>query len=466
MRRLTLVPAVLIAAAAAAQSTTIGSWRAIATATTPSPRSNAQLVHDPVRGRTLLAGGVAPGQSEQMTEYWEFDGTNWSRVVPGGSIDLRRYPTRFSYSPLRGRIVALSSEQTYGATPMRLFEWTGTAFVSLPGAPPPIRADDFEIVWDSARQVLVMFGGGAFGSDTWEWDGTQWAQRGTGGPPGRRGHAMAFDAARNRVVLFGGESFQPFMKLADTWEWDGSVWRERFGIAPGLRGKDIAIAYDPLRARCVLYGGESSSGQLTNAVWEFDGLAWTQLPSSGGPAAIRKAAIAYEPAGQRVLSFGGESDNTTFGVTYEMTVRNAFTASYAFHGAGCAGPAGTPGLLPRASSRPVLGAAFRLRFANLPPSPLSMVFACIGFDDRNWAGTPLPFDASALGLTGCSLRLAPSVVDSLANQGGFADWDIPIPASPALDGAAFFVQGVVLAPGVNAGGALLSDSGRGVLGSF
>ena len=42
--------------------------------------------------------------------------------------------------------------------------------------------------------------------------------------------------------------------------------------------------------------------------------------------------------------------------------------------------------------------------------------------------------------------------------------NLPLPASPVLDGSAFFVQGIVVAPGVNAGGALLSDTGRGLLG--
>ena len=36
-------------------------------------------------------------------------------------------------------------------------------------------------------------------------------------------HAMAFDSARGRVVLFGGSP-----RTADTWEWDGSDWTRRF----------------------------------------------------------------------------------------------------------------------------------------------------------------------------------------------------------------------------------------------
>lgn len=42
-------------------------------------------------------------------------------------------------------------------------------------------------------------------SDTWKGDGRDWTQRSpTNGPSGRSGHAMAYDVARRRMVLFGG----------------------------------------------------------------------------------------------------------------------------------------------------------------------------------------------------------------------------------------------------------------------
>ena len=44
-------------------------------------------------------------------------------------------------------------------------------------------------------------------------------------PAGRQGHAMAYDFARSRVVLFGGANGGG--SLADTWEWDGTNWSRR-----------------------------------------------------------------------------------------------------------------------------------------------------------------------------------------------------------------------------------------------
>lgn len=47
-------------------------------------------------------------------------------------------------------------------------------------------------------------------------------------------HAMAYDAARKRVVLFGGSTRQGY--LNDAREWDGAAWTQRTSAtSPGLR---------------------------------------------------------------------------------------------------------------------------------------------------------------------------------------------------------------------------------------
>jgi pimeloyl-ACP methyl ester carboxylesterase len=66
------------------------------------------------------------------------------------------------------------------------------------------------------RQRTVLFGGFPSYGGTWEWNGSSWTQVGTNGPT-RWSHAMAYDSARARVVLFGGSSGS--VRMNDTWEW-------------------------------------------------------------------------------------------------------------------------------------------------------------------------------------------------------------------------------------------------------
>jgi hypothetical protein len=126
------------------------------------------------------------------------------------------------------------------------------------------------MAYDSARGVTVLFGGCFFDpvthaftqfSDTWEWDGTNWALRSPATSPlPRRWHAMAYDSARGVTVLFGGR-YQPNPMIAiddilsDTWEWDGSTWSQQTpATSPPARDMH-AMAYDSANGEMVLFGG-------------------------------------------------------------------------------------------------------------------------------------------------------------------------------------------------------------------
>jgi len=99
-----------------------------------------------------------------------------------------------------------------------------------------------------------------------------WVQRGASysGPAARNEHTMAYDAARGRTILFGGQGASG--PLAATWEWDGMIWTQRFaGTSPAAR-VGHAVAYDSTRGRVVLFGGFGSNTTMGDT-WEWDGTA-------------------------------------------------------------------------------------------------------------------------------------------------------------------------------------------------
>src|SRR5262245_51346436 len=58
-------------------------WTNRTPAVSPGARSSPGLAYDPVRGRTVMFGGVAPSQAT-YTDTWEWDGSTWQqRNVPG-----------------------------------------------------------------------------------------------------------------------------------------------------------------------------------------------------------------------------------------------------------------------------------------------------------------------------------------------------------------------------------------------
>lgn len=168
------------------------------------------------------------------------------------------------------------------------------------------------MAFDSARRRVVLFGGQHPTTqmpldDTWEWDGITWRRVGQGavGPPARAGTAMAYDAARGRVVLFGGLGSAQ-NNLQDTWEWDGQAWLARTPATSPSARCGHAMAYDPVRRAVVLFGGEAYGEQLMGAgeTWEWTGSTWTRRATSG-PSSRLAARLVADPLRQRLVLFGG-----------------------------------------------------------------------------------------------------------------------------------------------------------------
>lgn len=155
------------------------------------------------------------------------------------------------------------------------------------------------LAYDSTRDRVVLFGGISGNlrlDDTWEWDGTKWLNVSldvplTQRPPARERHALAYDAGRNVVVLFGGRGNGG--PLSDTWEWDGTTWTEKTPLDTPLPRSGHALAYDPIRGRVVLFGGQDGSGQALGDTWEWDGENWIEGEGTSPPARFEHA-LAYD----------------------------------------------------------------------------------------------------------------------------------------------------------------------------
>ena len=174
------------------------------------------------------------------------------------------------------------------------------------------------MAYDSARGRVVLFGGngpnGAMG-DTWEWDGTGWAQIPAEGPAARAFAAMAYDSRIGRVVMYGGRGGTAGI-LSDTWLWDGSKWQRAEAKPPGPR-YGHAMAYDSARQLTVLYGGVSSDGVELDDTWEFDGAQWALVArGSPGPGPRQGHAMAYGSAQGQMLLFGGQTKGEVFDDTW------------------------------------------------------------------------------------------------------------------------------------------------------
>ena len=178
------------------------------------------------------------------------------------------------------------------------------------------------MAYEAARQRVVLFGG-EVDPNTWEWDGVAWTQVADMGPPGRWYCGMVYDDSRQRLVLFGGvlHPDNPSRALGDTWEWDGTDWTQVADMGPSPR-YGCAMTYDTVHKRVVLFGGnDPSHGELLlfNDTWEWEGTEWNQIADSG-PSKRQFPAMAFDSSRKCPVLFGGHEGGarTWLGDTWEF----------------------------------------------------------------------------------------------------------------------------------------------------
>jgi hypothetical protein len=170
------------------------------------------------------------------------------------------------------------------------------------------------MAYDIVRGKTILFGGFSDINDTtlgdmWEWNGTNWTQLSpVNPPPSRSFFSMTYDSARQRIVIFGGgeRSSLSSAYLNDTWEWDGTNWTEITPATRPYKRHSHAMAYDPIRQRTVLYGGVFDDRPYSYGVpvvWEWDGSNWTPYLTSTRPGERFTTSMAYDSVNQRVIMF-------------------------------------------------------------------------------------------------------------------------------------------------------------------
>lgn len=196
------------------------------TVTGPDARLHAVSAFDAQRGVVRMYGGVG-SDDVPRTDTWEWDGAAWTRVSTTGPND---HGSNFmAYDAGRQRMVLMLFDRIQrnpdGTRNTDVWEWSGTTWTAVPGTPPSISPIQPMVGLGTGGGILLFDGGVVQGTaSTWILQNAQWTRASTSGPPLRNGHAMAYDSARNRVVLFGG--FRPGQDFNDTWEWNGTQWAQ------------------------------------------------------------------------------------------------------------------------------------------------------------------------------------------------------------------------------------------------
>jgi uncharacterized protein (TIGR03437 family) len=307
----------------------------------PTGRVDSPLAFDPIGNQLLAFGGQ--DSSGDRNDLWSFSLTNqqWTQLQPTGTLPAPRHGHTLVFDPVRRRVVTFAGQAGGFFSDVWAYDIATNAWLKLAadGAGPSSRYGH-SAVYDPKTERMVISHGfttqGRF-DDTWAFSlkSNSWQDLNPRGsrPLKRCLQHAAIDETGGIMYLFGGcaSGFGP-CPLDDLWALDltTNVWQE-MGSSPRPAGRTHnGLAFDAARRRLVVYGGAGSAG-LLNDYWEFDPATrnWSS-PAISNMATARSRHQGVYAAGD-IYFFGGSNlpdllRLRTLGPRIS-SVRNAFSAA-------------------------------------------------------------------------------------------------------------------------------------------
>lgn len=206
-------------------------WVAIPTSTAPSPRTGAAMAFDARDDYVFLFGGAVPtptGATAPTADSWTFAGGTWSNVTT---------------------------------------TVTGT---------PPAPLSEAAVAYDPFDSYVLLVGGSTAGCSAsnaaYAYAEGRWVPLGLGyGPSARSGAGLTFDGVDQSLLLFGGRVARPGCAGSnETWLYRNASWENlsgAIGPAPTPRA-DAGVAFDAADDVVLLFGGDAN-GVYTNDTWVY-----------------------------------------------------------------------------------------------------------------------------------------------------------------------------------------------------
>lgn len=397
-------------------------------------------------------------------QTWEFDGSTWTNRTNGPA------PRNgwISYDLARGRHVVY--ERPQGTTPtvptQHTWEWDGSSWTDHGLTNAPVLDVIAGMAYDPRRGAVVLFGNDQAGGPrpgTWAWDGARWTRlvlQSEGPQP--MSHILTTDWVRQRVLMINLQPVSTLPGVYGTYYLDDTGWHQVAGSQSAPYRIGAAIAQDPIRDRVVMFGGNTFFGQCgtwVNETWEFDGLTWIQRSPTNSPPPIIGASAVFNWVEQSVDLFGGAAWSGGCSYSGDLVWRYAtpHLASVAPAGNGCSSGLGTPALELSGQIGPWTGERYEFGLANVSPGAAAVMLT--GFANQSWGGRTLPAELAFLGAPGCFLHLEPFVSYPFSvGPSGALRWSITVPSQVSFAGIGFFDQAVVVAPGANPAGIVVSNA--------
>ena len=285
----------------------------------PSARNRQAMAYDSRARGVILFGGLYGTARLDDTWTYDLEANTWRECRPSGESPSARFGHAMAYEAAGDRVILFGGYDGSGVfDDTWAYDLTADAWTRLvPGGSPPPPRYGHAMVYDPAIGRVILFGGlggdGRVVNDIWAYDpaANAWTELHPGGdpPPARYGHAMACEPASGRLIIHDGCDASGAI-FDDIWAYDPATnaWieLEPRGEAPPARDWH-SMVFDSASSSVIMFGGWSGSTVLKD-LWAYDPVAnaWNQLsPTGASPPARDLHCLVYDLSGARVILFGG-----------------------------------------------------------------------------------------------------------------------------------------------------------------
>jgi N-acetylneuraminic acid mutarotase len=293
-------------------------WKQInpSTAASPQPRRNATAVYDQIGNRMIIFGGQS--STGNLNDVWAFDFTTseWLELSPAETAPSPRFGHNAVYD-LRSRRMIIWSGQGVGFfNDVWAFDLVSNTWQELGTmSPKPNARYGSAAVYDEVNHRVVMYAGftnlGRFDdTQAFNLSGNSWVDL---TPPGEKPqrrclHTASYDAPRNRMIMYGGQSIGA---LDDLWAFDfqSNSWTNLTqSLRPPGRFLSASVCIDN---KFYVFGG-TTGVENSNETWMFDLtlLKWAKIDAGALLPEQRNGHTAILiPQENSIAVFGGSGAN-------------------------------------------------------------------------------------------------------------------------------------------------------------
>jgi hypothetical protein len=291
--------------------------------TLPIGRSLHAIAFNQSTGEMFIFGGKAHYKSENANvsdnQLWLWKDGIW-QVAQSSNLPWRE-DAKMVYHEKNQKNYLLGGRvyDTEGKVMVldEFWEWNGKVWQLINSSNSPNKRLHFNMVYDSHRQKIVLFGGAkidslsksTFSNEVWEWDGEKWENLMISEAPSPRlAHSMTYSKALKKTLVIGGVNDKGEY-LRDMWAWDGKKFELLSSQVPDIEfGMGNAVSIDEGNKIKILLFGRSKPTKdepSKSKTFLWNGKTWEELGLSTQPSLRENHTLVFDSRNKQVLLFGG-----------------------------------------------------------------------------------------------------------------------------------------------------------------